>query len=141
MEQLKRGINVLSLLPKDVKAKYLKHVKESGQVEGHEVSDLAFIPRKYFSEVTRAIDQIEKLDPDLLSEVGMPLAFNLVAPGEERVYLRAEHLYMRERMDMKALGHLADTCDFFHPVKLTTPKHRNLFRALMAGQYKNMTSS
>ena len=131
----------MSALPLDVKAKYLHHINQSGQVEGHEVSDLAYVPYSYFNKTIHAIDQLEHLDPDLFSEVGMPLAFNMVAPGEERVALNAEHLYMRRRMDLKTLGHLAESCDFFHPIKMSTPKHRNLFRELMAWQYKRMATS
>ncbi len=133
-QDLLRIHRVLHKLPRRLTDRYLTYALESGKTTGNGLADSVYVPCKYHSLLMEVLEQMEKLEPEMFSEAGMPLAIRLVAPGQVHTYDPNFEVWRDWRYNKSMLRHWMKHGMHVHAVKLSVPGPRSIWRDLMAEQ-------
>ncbi len=139
IDDLKKAMQVLEKLPDGLKDGYMTHVRLTKEVEANARADCIYVPKRYQQPLKKVIEEIEKLDADLYSEAGMPLAVNLVAPGDLKYKFQPNVAQLPggiQRFNKSMLYKKLRENFHVHTVKLSYPGMRAVWRDVFAEQYK-----
>jgi hypothetical protein len=139
-EYLWKAYEALKLMGRNnLTAKYLDHVNKTGSAVGQGLSEYVYVPRSYNRMIIHAIDELDKVDPNIFQEAAIPLILNLVAPGDENMALLPEFIAWGEERDMEdLLRQRTQENIHYHPLKPGNPLHREIWRERMAKIYAQM---
>jgi hypothetical protein len=130
---------ILDSLPDDLKNPYLRHINSTdGLIEGYASADWAYVPKTSALKLLTIMGWIEELAPTYFSEMGMPLAMNLAAPGDEKVYLNDyTMLWGSDRTNISRIQiYGMSGVSAIHPIKLSYFALISAWRDLLAHQYE-----
>ena len=128
---------VIERLPPEWMDIIVKKVGFPGFVHARGTADLVYVPYSLAGTVTDVLTFITRT-AQLISEVALPLAMDIVAPTDQAHFIYG---YTWDgRQDISRMEIIARKAHFVHPIKLSGESQVRLWKTLMEEQLKNLSA-